>query len=544
MNAGATAPIRKIDFFDEVDLVSDGPVVDWLRKESASKEQEKTLFLLDTDHFVYVPETLKASDHLIRVGDILHQLGATQGLAGKVRWVSSPVFKTLLNSILSGQDYRDLGYRSTIAASQHEVSMLDGDSVLREAIERNASDIHIEARRERGFLSRIRLRIDGLLQDVSVVAEEEAARLIRSYFTGQSFGAGQWSVDAPGDGMFEYEYKDDTGNSKVFTIRLNSIPLVCNGLKLVARLRSPTDVQALSDAGYHKSQLEVIREVSGYSEGIFLFVGPTNSGKSTSLNAVMNAIPEERCVVELADPIEAYLQNCVHVSVPSTTEKDKAVAKKLMEATVRQDTDVLVLGEIRNADTVNQASNLSEQGKVVLSTLHTSSVVGIHARLVGLGMKPDLLTLPNFIRGGVAQKLIPVNCPDCSIPMRQMKKIPSGRRSLIDRLTAIHPIAENMRFRNPDGCGKCLGGFRGRTLVAEVMTVDAKIRQFYAKGDFSYMDRYLIDERGMLSLRAHAFGKIGAGLLDPEAVEVRVEKIQRSDFRWAPPVAPMEAKAA
>ncbi len=528
---GARAAIRSIDHFDRVQLLSNGPLLEWLRAEHAKRGQARQLFVVDVDGLVYVPETTSGTQEFARINDILQELGvASGGLGGRLRVVSSPVFQTVLQRTLEGRDHRDLGYRSAAVVEGHKVGKLDGNSILQQAIERNASDIHIEARRERGFVSRIRLRIHGMLVDVSDITEEQAAKLIRSYFTGPSFGAGNMPSDGPGDGMFEYEHAPAGGERKMYTVRLNTLPLVHGGMKLVARLRSPTDVQNLDEAGYHESHLEVIREVSAYAQGIFLFVGPTNSGKSTSLNAVMSAIPEERCVLEMADPVEAYLPNCIHVPVPSNNERERDLAKLLMGATVRQDTDVLVLGEIRDEDTILSAGILAEQGKVVLSTLHTEGVVGIHARLVTLGMKEHLLTLPNFLRGGVAQKLIPVSCRHCSVPMRSLKHLGDRRRRLVERLTGIHPSAENMRFRNPDGCPRCLEGFEGQTLVAEVMTVDAQIRKFYARGDFSTMDRYLIDECGMVTMRAHGFSKIVTGALDPEQVEIRTERITADAF--------------
>ena len=391
--------------------------------------------------------------------------------------------------------------------------------LLELAVTTEASDIHVEARREGAT---ILFRVHGVMR---VMAEnidfDEAQRLIQTYYVNSQYANTTFDPMSPCDGQFNFI---DPNTDKAYIARLNCVPTAQRGLKLVTRLRNPLEVQDIAEAGYSTKQMQLIRNALACTEGMLLFCGPTNSGKSTSVTSLISSLPRSRCVVELADPIEAYLPNCTHVSLNSSGENSEDLAGLLIEATVRQDTDILVLGEIRSAQTASAAEKLAEQGKLVISTLHTGTVLGVYSRLTGLGMSRHLLSLPGFFRAAAAQRLIPTLCPACC-----RDEPPLAQREVNQRLRGVLKLshAEQLgaiRYHSPEGCEECQHtGIISRTLVAEVMLVDDEVRGMYASGDLHRLRKYLVSEQGMESMHRHALDKVLAGILDPFHVEARIE---------------------
>ena len=391
--------------------------------------------------------------------------------------------------------------------------------LLELAVTSEASDIHVEARREGAI---ILFRVHGVMRTMAEDIDfEEAQRLIQTYYVNSQYGNTNFDPMSPCDGQFNFI---DPNSEKDYIARLNCVPTAQRGLKMVARLRNPMEVQDIAEAGYSQAQMRMIRDTLGCTEGMLLFCGPTNSGKSTSVTSLIASLPRSRCVVELADPIEAYLPNCTHVSLNSSGENSEDLAGLLIEATVRQDTDILVLGEIRSPQTASAAEKLAEQGKLVISTLHTGTVLGVYSRLTGLGMTKHLLSLPGFFRAAAAQRLIPTLCPDCC-----RDEPPLSQREANIRLRGLLMMRNaeklsSIRYHNPEGCEKCqLTGIISRTLVAEVMVVDDSVRAMFASGDLHELRKYLVSEQGMESMHRHALDKVLEGILDPFHVEARIE---------------------
>ena len=417
------------------------------------------------------------------------------------------------------------------------------------AIERDASDIHYEARKAdtSGSHSRCRFRVHGRLVKISEgVSFELARRTITQFFQSENFAGSNFTMSEPCDAVFDYIRKGCKYN-----VRLSSIPMV-NGIKMVCRIRSETDIMDIRKAGYSPGQLAVVSDTMRLNEGLFLLCGPTNAGKSTTVTSLIAQEPIDRCVVELGDPIETVLPNCAHVDMAPKGEGETAIGRSnaLIDSTLRQDTDILVLGEIRNEKTASAAEKLAEQGKLVISTLHTASVVSVFARLTGIGMSASLLSMPGFFRAAVAQKLVPVLCPQCSLPEPPLsgnmahKKMDDVRIRVLVRLwmmanaqgTPEQETTADIRYRNVQGCDSCQGaGIIGRTLVAEAMRVDDGVRSIYGSGDLSGLHEYLIREQGMETIHEHALSKIAIGQIDPLDTENRIEKILPTSMRFMPP---------
>lgn len=430
----------------------------------------------------------------------------------------------------------------------------EASETIRRAIDMGASDIHLDVRRKNTSLY---FRVDGLLKKVSEGwSFEQGSRLVRMYHTSQRFGASAMDERGVSDAQFEIVHDGET-----YAVRLSTVGTINNGMKFVARIRNPSEVRDLDESGYTEQQSMIIRRAGRKNEGMALVVGPTNSGKSTTLTSLMAAQPRTKCVFELADPVEAELPNVVHVEMASLGEKERSEARvrRKIDATTRQDTDLLVIGEIRDGDSAKAAERMAEQGKLVFSTLHTASVTQVMKRLGTLGVSKELFFTPNFLRMVVAQKLIATLCPHCSLP----DPSPKTRKGLtrLDRLMmdadvrrirllatmlcylrggtfetgiGLVPDLPNVRFVNPDGCSQCNDGFKGRTLVAEAMEVTEESCEIFEKEGVVKLRRYLLNDVGMTSMREHALSKICLGALDPLYVENRVEEIGVGDISKIP----------
>lgn len=426
------------------------------------------------------------------------------------------------------------------------VDQSDGGAaaIVYAAIRMDASDIHIEARAP---LATILFRIDGVMRIYSDgISYEQAMRTIKTLFESHDFAKTDFEPHDACDAVFNIDHKGST-----HMVRMSAIPTT-QGSKLVARIRNPTEIIDVQDSGYSLNQLSIIRRAMRLTEGLVLFCGPTNSGKSTTVTSLLAKMSRARCVLELSDPVEAHLSNVSHVDLQPKGDDAEERADRLTEATVRQDPDVLVLGEIRNYKTVKAAEKLAEQGKLVISTLHVGTVVGIPKRLEGLGMEAHLLSLPNFFRAATAQKLISRLCKHCRLggPIFGSKEeeietlVDLKRINWLGKLYAKNDAKEKgtelrettLRYHNPDGCDYCGNtGVKGRTLVAETMWVDERVREILQTGRFGDLREYLIRTQGMESIHEHALSKIILGEIDPLRLEDRIERIEPDALRFIPP---------
>lgn len=386
------------------------------------------------------------------------------------------------------------------------------EELLNMAIERGASDIHFRAWR---CGSTTLLRINQILYPVSKGVEyTHAIRTIRAIFTAEQYGAGHFEPDDICDGSFQYPYQGG-----VYMVRLNTVNDV-RGTTMVVRIRNPHEIIDINQAGLHHSQLASIEQIMALNGGLMIFTGPTNSGKSTSTTALVSKIPIERYVLEIGDPIEVYLPTVTHVELSREGEGAEARIARTFAATVRQDTDVLVLGEIRDILTAKASESMAIQGKFVLSTMHTESVITAVPRMIELGISEDVIHAPGFLVGLVSQKLIPVNCPECATSQPMQDRV--RHHYYQQHLLGNGRDEGRLRYRNPEGCEACNHtGVGGQTLVAEVLEINREVRTLIAQRHYDLIEDYMWEKR-ILNKHRHALIKIREGLLDPSIVESRI----------------------
>ncbi len=369
------------------------------------------------------------------------------------------------------------------------------------AFEQRASDIHLEPRREVGT---IRFRIDGVLHHVyQVPASVMTAMVSRIKLLGRMDLV---EKRRPQDGRIKTRMADNTE----IELRLSTLPTAF-GEKLVMRIFDPDVlVRTFSELGFAKDEFARWNEMITRPNGIVLVTGPTGSGKTTTLYSTLKHLATDEvnvCTVE--DPIEMVDPALNQMQVQPNIDLSFADG---VRALMRQDPDIVMIGEIRDLETAEMATQAALTGHLVLSTLHTNDAPSAVTRLVELGVPPYLLNAT--LNGVLAQRLVRVLCPSCKEPM---DSVPQERWE-----TLIHPYksaAPETAYR-PVGCLECrMTGFKGRAGIYEMLTVDESIQAELARPEPS-LER--IRRKGMKSgmrpLRLAGAQKIAAGITTFEEV--------------------------
>jgi type IV pilus assembly protein PilB len=344
------------------------------------------------------------------------------------------------------------------------------DRILRGAIDGGASDIHIE---ETGEDVRIRLRVDGILrQTLDLPAASRRAVLSRiKVIAGMDISVRRRAQD----GRIPLEH-----GGRRLTLRVSTLP-VNGGEKAVVRiLDSDAAPRSLEGLGMSSDDLAALRRLLARGEGGVLSAGPTGSGKSTTLFAALSELDREtRNVVTLEDPVEYRLPGASQIQVDRRAGLGFAEA---LRAVLRQDPDVVMIGEIRDRETAEIAMTAAVTGHLVLSTIHTTDAPGAVTRLLNMGVPPFLVA--GGLAGVVAQRLVRRLCTAC-------------------------------RGRSCDGCAD---GYRGRTGVYQVLTLTDAIRDEVSGGGSSARLRRLAREGGMKTLDSDARRAVASGLTTPHEI--------------------------
>ncbi len=328
------------------------------------------------------------------------------------------------------------------------------NAILGEAINENASDIHIETFEKRLV---IRFRVDGILREVVQPKRELAALLVSRIKVMAKLDIAEKRI--PQDGRISLR----VGGREV-DIRVSTLPSA-NGERVVLRL---LDKQAgrltLRHLGMNEQDRDHLERAVKKPHGIILVTGPTGSGKTTTLYAALTTLNDRtRNILTVEDPIEYHLEGIGQTQV--NTKVDMTFARGL-RAILRQDPDVVMVGEIRDQETADMAVQASLTGHLVLSTLHTNSAIGAVTRLVDMGVEPFLIS--SSLLGVLAQRLVRVLCNDCK------------RAYIADaaecELLGVSP-AEAPTLYHAEGCEQCRGlGYRGRTGIYELVLFDDTLR--------------------------------------------------------------------
>ena len=372
-----------------------------------------------------------------------------------------------------------------------EVSVIDlVNELLKEAIESLASDIHLESMRD--FL-RVRYRIDGLLYDRTPIAVEKMLQVVSRIKVLAHIDIAERRL--PHDGKFRLIYGD-----RAIDIRISTFPSLY-GEKVVIRILDHSRLMLQLDAiGLTPSLYMHFTELLKRSNGFLLVTGPTGSGKTTTLYAALAHIQTaEKNIVTLEDPveytIEGITQSAVHPEIGFTFVRG-------IRALMRQDPDIIMVGEIRDRETAQVAIQAALTGHLVLSTLHTQDATGALMRLIDMGIEPFFINAA--LTGILAQRLARKICSFCKAPYAPT----AAEHAFIERYTL--PIKH---LYKGEGCAVCLGlGYKGRIGIFELLEVRSSLRELLTqKAPFDTLYRQACSD-GMYPLLYDAAIKVQEGL--------------------------------
>jgi general secretion pathway protein E len=385
------------------------------------------------------------------------------------------------------------------------------NSLMFRAVKERASDIHINP--EERDIS-VRYRIDGVLREVIRAPKRfQASISSRIKIMG---GLNIAEKRLPQDGRIRIKIA-----GKDVDIRLSTVP-TANGERIVMRLLDKSNVVLdLAQLGFEPWQRKIMDGLITRSHGIVLVTGPTGSGKTTTLYAGLAQINSpDLNILTIEDPVEIPLKGVGQVQVNPKIELTFAGG---LRSFLRQDPDVIMVGEIRDLETAEIAIQASLTGHLVLSTVHTNDAAGAITRLVDMGVQPFLVA--SSLVGVLAQRLVRVLCPDCKTPYVPTEE----ERSQVGLTDEIWRQAGSPKaIYKPVGCPACQQtGYQGRTGIYELMLVDDDIRQLVLKNvDSTTIKRAAVD-RGMVTLLEHGAYKVARGITTAaEVLSVTAEDLR------------------
>ncbi len=373
------------------------------------------------------------------------------------------------------------------------------NKILLDAIKTGASDIHFEPY-EKSY--RVRMRVDGLLKEVIRPPANLAGRLAARLKVMSRMDISERRI--PQDGRIKLKLS----KTKAIDFRVNTLPTLF-GEKIVLRILDPTSAQLGIDAlGYEEFQKKIFMDALHQPQGMILITGPTGSGKTVSLYTGLNILnTPERNISTAEDPVEINLEGINQVHVSANVGLTFAEA---LRSFLRQDPDIVMVGEIRDLETAEIAIKAAQTGHLVLSTLHTNSAPETLTRLINMGV--PAFNIASSVSIIIAQRLARRLCTACKAPAELPDKI-LEEEGLLD----VGFARDEIEVFKPVGCPQCGGnGSKGRCGVYEVVKITPSIASMIMEGKNSLEIAKVCREEGFNDLRASALRKVCMGLISLE----------------------------
>ncbi|MBQ4300629.1 MAG: Flp pilus assembly complex ATPase component TadA [Lachnospiraceae bacterium] len=372
------------------------------------------------------------------------------------------------------------------------------NSIIERAVDERASDIHIEPREEDLY---VRMRIDGLMREILTVPKDLQNSVISRIKVISGLDISEKRV--PQDGRFNVHAR-----GKDIDLRVSTLPTVY-GEKIVARLLDKSDGRVTKEkVGLTGRDEEIFDKMMKWHSGVILLVGPTGSGKTTTMYAMINELNKpEVNLVTLEDPVEYNVDGVNQVQINEKTGMTFAAG---LRAILRQDPDIVAVGEIRDGETAEIAMRAAITGRLVLSTIHTNDAVGTIERLQDIGVEPYLTA--SALRGIISQRLVRRICPHCK----------TAYDPTIEELEDLRlPKKPGMKFYRGTGCPECFNtGYRGRAAIFEMLPMNQAVRELISEKE----RRSVIEEKlksadsGFVSMRENAIRMMLEGVTTVDEV--------------------------
>ena len=378
------------------------------------------------------------------------------------------------------------------------------NNIINEGVRLRASDIHIDPQDEE---VKVRYRVDGILHTEMNIPRNVHSALISRIKIMADLNIAERRL--PQDGRIQMIV-----NEREVDLRISTLPTV-RGEKLVIRILDKNDLMLdLDSLGFMPNQLKLFRNMVNKSHGMVLITGPTGSGKTTTLYSTLSSLDKETSnIITIEDPVEYRLDG---VNQVQTSEKKGLTFSRGLRSILRQDPDIVMVGEIRDQETAQIAIHAALTGHLVFSTLHTNEAAGAISRLVDMGVEPFLVA--SALQGVVAQRLLRTICPECKVNKEKEFIDPEIKRYLTNQ--------EKIDLYTSEGCAYCNEtGYRGRTAIHEVLELTPRIQNLIAKDASAAKINQTAIEQGMTSMEEAGIKKVDQGVTTLEEV-MRVTKVQ------------------
>lgn len=373
-------------------------------------------------------------------------------------------------------------------ADEHMAAVKTADNIIAQAVQSGASDIHFEPEKNGG---RVRLRTDGLLHEQDKLTKS----VMQSVVSRIKVLAGMDIAEKrlPQDGSIRLEL-----DGRSVDLRISTLPTILGEKAVIRILDRERFNLKLDELNFTPANLKLYRSLYSFCSGIVLLTGPTGSGKTTTLYATLSELNNsERNIVTVEDPVEYRIDDINQVAV---NEKAGLTFASGLRSILRQDPDIMMIGEIRDIDTAQTAIHAALTGHLVFSTLHANSAAGAVVRLIDMGIEPFLVA--SALRGVVAQRLVRCICPYCK----------TAYEASMEEKTYLKTDNSLILYKG-SGCEKCRGtGYLGRMALQEIMPVLPELKKFILK---ETQEDVLFDEArkyGAVSMRDDGITKVLQGM--------------------------------
>ena len=407
---------------------------------------------------------------------VIPLLASMEGIDYAISYLYGSVTAEKALEDLSGTGIEEISEISTTVIGSEDESAAPTirlvNSFLEYAVRQNASDIHLEPRESAMF---VRMRIDGILRQVFVVPRSNQSAVVARIKVMGNMNIAEHKIPLDGRSNVRVGEKD-------IDLRISTLPTVYGEKVVIRLLHKSSALLSTKGIGLSGKNLKKFNALLENSNGVILIVGPTGSGKSSSMYTMIGKLNTEQVnLVTLEDPVEYNFDGVNQVQI---NEKTGMTFASGLRSILRQDPDIIAVGEIRDGETADIAMRAAITGHLVLSTLHTNDAPSSIDRLLDMGVEPFLIS--SALKGVISQRLVRKICPYC-----KEEYTPSGEEQAKLRL----PYSPGRVFYRGKGCSRCFNtGYRGRTAVFEILTINRDVRRGIADGLPYSQLRKLIDD--------------------------------------------------
>ncbi len=518
------APTLALSELQKKQPITSEKVRDWLYNISKSQftcvAYEDGTFAIDKEHIENAAQWLKIG------ADVAELAGRSNWnyVQAKLRDLRDEVERA---NILA--DTEKQSSKNRAGSKEHTGKVGELISIINDAAQQGGSDIHISIRNDDAL---IYWRVDGIV-DVTPIRRKrnDAIDMIAAAINhaGDDHSSDDFNPNIDISGKIDDVTVTIDGKTRYISVRLHFRSLTPgeDGDKVcIIRLLNTGKAKQLDELDLNQKVKQTLRATMQASNGMVLVTGPTGSGKSTTLHAMLGAKPKEAIVHTIEDPIETVSDD------PLVFQGKKKEGKDETKELMRCDLDIGMAGECRDVVTAKDAFSMARTGHLMLATLHSNSSISAIARLADMGVSYDEMAEVNLLRMIMAQRLVPLTCSKCAMRVTASR---NGKYKdywarwesiaapdVVERLDKL-ASSNKLKIRNANGCPECNHrGIRGRKLVMEYTIVDNLARRFIREGDLESWQASL-EERGWQSMQAHGWELISSGLADPDIVDSKIQ---------------------